>query len=362
MIVSKKKRIAIIGSAGLPPNYGGFETLVDNLTRYNEKDFDITVYCQQTPKSKKIKKYNNCKLKYLPFKANGPQSIIYDISSIILSWFNYNTLLILGSAGTIVLPILRIFKNTNTVFNFGSLEWKRNKWPYIAKKYLKISERIGVKYSSVVITDNQFLTEYVKDNYNIDSILIEYGGDHAKHVNLDNSIIKKYPYIKDKYDLSISRAQPDNQLHFLLEAYCKMPSRKLVLISNYETSKYGIDLKNKYKSFNNIYLQDAIYDQKEINAIRSHAQAYIHTHSLCGTAPSLVEAMFLGLPIIAFDVPANRCSTDNKALYYKDINDLISIMENINEKILIENGKKMKEIAKKRYSWQRISKLYAQYF
>ena len=99
-----KKKIAIIGSVGLPANYGGFETLVNYLTLEKSKEFDITVFCQKTKKENRLKEFNGSKLHYLPFKANGVQSIIYDIISIILSWFRYDSLLILGTGGCIILP------------------------------------------------------------------------------------------------------------------------------------------------------------------------------------------------------------------------------------------------------------------
>jgi len=358
----QKKRIAIIGTVGLPPNYGGFETLVDNLTKKIGKAFDITVFCQSTLKSNRKSSYNNCSLKYLPFKANGVQSILYDMTAILLSWFKYDSMLILGSPGTVILPLLKIFKNTNTIMNFGSLEWKRDKWSILAKKYLKFSERVGVTNANIVVADNQYLCDYVRDTYNIKPVLLEYGGDNAKRSAITDIMVKKYSFLEKKYDLSISRAQPDNQLHLLLEAYKKIPNRNLVLISNYSKSKYGIELKKKYSNIQNIFLVDAVYEPSEINAIRCSAKIYIHTHSLCGTAPSLVEVMSLGLPIIAYDVPANRYTTENEALYYKSNEDLIKLLYNINDDILDKIGVNMKEIALRRYTWDRIAKKYAQLF
>ena len=44
------KKISIVGIVGVPANYGGFETLVDNLVRYHHtrhKQEDITVYCSR---------------------------------------------------------------------------------------------------------------------------------------------------------------------------------------------------------------------------------------------------------------------------------------------------------------------------
>ncbi len=131
--MEKKRKVAIIGTVGLPANYGGFETMIKYLTLQKNKDLDITVYCQKTPKEKQLKEYNGCKLVYLPFLANGPQSIIYDITAIIISWFKFDSLLILGTPGCIILPIMRIFKKSRTIVIFGGLEWARDKWGALGK-------------------------------------------------------------------------------------------------------------------------------------------------------------------------------------------------------------------------------------
>jgi glycosyltransferase involved in cell wall biosynthesis len=147
-----------------------------------------------------------------------------------------------------------------------------------------------------------------------------------------------------------------------LETYSKIPKRNLVLISNYNSFEYGKQLKEKYTGFPNLFLQDAVYNIAELDVIRSNAQLYIHSHSFCGTAPSLVEAMNLNLPVIAFDVPTNHFTTEDKALYFKNEEELFDLLQNINQEKLSELAKKMRDIASRRYSWEMISQKYADLF
>ena len=170
MVNIKKKKVAIIGSVGLPADYGGFETMVNYLTLAKNADFNFTVYCQKTPKKQQSKQLNGSQLKYLPFKANGIQSIIYDITAIIISWFKYDTLLILGTAGCIILPFLKPFRKTNTIVNFGGLEWKRDKWGPLILWYLKFTEKIAIKYATKIVADNQYFCDYLKNEYNINEL------------------------------------------------------------------------------------------------------------------------------------------------------------------------------------------------
>lgn len=80
------KKIAIIGTVGIPASYGGFETLVENLTRYNSSGVEYNVFCSSFH-YKSHQKHNGARLIYIPLKANGWQSIAYDIISLAYSIF-----------------------------------------------------------------------------------------------------------------------------------------------------------------------------------------------------------------------------------------------------------------------------------
>ncbi len=361
-MINEKKKVAIIGTVGLPAKYGGFETLANYLTLFLNKKVDFFIFCQKTKKHEQLQFFNNSRLIYLPFYANGIQSIIYDIYSLTLSWFKYDTLLILGTPGSIIIPFLKIFKKTKTVINFGGLEWKREKWSKIVRAYLKFTERIAVNNATIVVADNEYFCSYIKESYGKSSVLIEYGGDHALKKQKNKHLISKFPFLNKSYDLSVSRAQTDNNLHMVIEAYKSLPNRNLVLISNYSSSEYGKKIKKQYGNLPNVFLQDSIYDIDELNAIRTHATIYIHSHSFCGTAPSLVEAMNLGLPVIALDIEANKMTTEKKSIYFLDSTSLAKVVKNTNTEKLNNLKYHMKEIGNRRYNWNRICNMYYEQF
>jgi len=358
----KKKKIAIIGTNGLPANYGGFETMTNYLTKQKNQEFDFFVFCGKTPGNKKRKSYNGANLIYLPFNANGSQSIIYDVISIIKSWFKYDVLLILGTPGCVILPVLNLFKKTKTIINFGGLEWKRDKWSFLIRKYLKFTESLAIKYSTHIVADNQYFCNYIQSEYGRNSELIEYGGDHVSKLPITSELMNEYSFLGKEYAISVSRAQPDNNLHVLLEAYSKTPNKVLVLVSNWGKFEYGISLKKKYANYSNLFLLDAIYDLKILDVLRNNAKVYVHSHTYCGTAPSLVEAMNLGLPIISFKVQTNLETTEEKALFFSDSDSLISLINNVSRDELKMLSNQMQEIAEKRYTWDRISNKYAKLF
>jgi glycosyltransferase involved in cell wall biosynthesis len=358
---TEKRKVAIIGTNGLPAKYGGFETLAEYLAKGLNIEYDLYCYCSKTSKEKRLSQYQNTKLIYLPFKANGWQSMIYDACSIIYSLFKHDILICLGYSGALVFP-LKHFCNKNIILNIGGIEWQKVRGKKLFSKFevlmKKILERISVKSSDSLIVDNQVIYDYILSKYKIAPSLIEYGGDHASFEPI-NKISKKYSFLNFDYDVTVSRAQEDMNIHMVIAAYKSIPKRNVVIISNWEISEYGIKLKAENKDkYPNIFLVDAIYDLKILNAIRSNCKIYIHTHSLCGTAPSLVEAMSLKLPIICFDVPTNRAATEEKSYYFKDTQSLIWILNNLDVSGIRKLGIDMYEIANRRYTWNRVVNLY----
>lgn len=349
-------KIAIIGTAGVPANYGGFETLVEYLTLHLGKTLDLSVFCSSKNYECKQDTYNNARLLYIPLNANGIQSILYDIFSILKALRFADTLLILGVSGCIVLPLIRRISNKKIIINIDGLEWKRAKWNRLARWFLKFSEEIAVKYSDKVITDNKVIQDYVTEEYGVESVLIEYGGDHVERLPLSDEIRQTYLLSQDFYAFTVCRVEPENNIHVILDAFSQV-SFPLIMVGNFNNSTYGKDLVNKFSKSWNIHLCDPIYDQGKLNQLRGNADVYIHGHSAGGTNPSLVEAMCLGLPVVAFEVGYNRETTENKAIYFSSSDDLVDILENQMGQ-LGEMGVAMQDIGLSRYSWSKITKKY----
>ncbi|SFF43839.1 DUF1972 domain-containing protein [Flavobacterium xueshanense] len=357
-----QKKIAIIGIVGLPAKYGGFETLAEYLTKHLTNSFDVTVYCSSVFYSKKLKRYNNANLKYIPLNANGVQSILYDIISIFNALFYADVLLILGVSGCIVLPFIKLISNKLIIVNIDGLEWKRAKWGRAAKMFLKYSEKIAVTYADSVVADNKVIQEYVKYFYNINSELIAYGANHTKKEALSSNVVSQYPFLAKKYAFKVCRIEPENNIYLILHSFSEHPSLNIVVIGNWNNSNYGKEMKLKFNNFENIYLLDPIYDQNLLNQIRSNCYVYVHGHSAGGTNPSLVEAMYLELPIITYGVNYNVETTANKAKYFANKNELLKILSNINQEELNVVAKDMKNVANKIYTWEAVSAHYANLF
>ena len=358
-----KKKVALIGTNGIPANYGGIETLAEYLSRDLNEDYDLFCYCSKTPKEKRLDSYRNTRLLYVPLKANGWQSILYDGYTILRSLREHDVLVVLGCSCPPAMWF-KVFTPKKIVLNaiggremekvrglklFGKVEVSVKRW----------MEGIQARYADYLIIDNAANVDLFEKKHGVKPLLAEYGGDHAVAEPITDEALKEYPFLSGAYDITVSRAQEDMNIHMVIDAYKEVPTRTIVIVSNWHKSEYGrILYKENIGRYPNIILLNAIYDQKLLNTIRSNATLYLHTHSMCGTAPSLVEAMHLHLPVICFKVPTNIETTEGKSIYFESVSELIGILQNLDAEKLEQMRNDLYEVAQRRYRWSRISSIY----
>ena len=350
------KRVTIAGTQGVPAKYGGFETLAENIIGDNcSRDISYTVFCSSKEISPQRPYYKRAKLKYIPIKANGAMSVIYDIICMLRSAYGYDVILLLGISGGLFLPFFRLFYRKRIIINIDGMEYRRNKWNKFAQHYLFLSEKAAVKYADIIIADNHRIQEYVWETYRKHAVLIPYGGDNALRTvsaQQEEDILNKYNLVPGKYSLTICRIVPENNIHMLLKAFSET-NEPYVFVGNWDRSHYGRTLKKKYSRYSHITILDPLYNLDALYVLRKHTKHYIHGHSAGGTNPSLVEAMACQCNIIAFDAIYNKQTTENKATYFHTAAELKEIIQN-----KVDNSQEMKEISDRKYMWTSIARQY----
>ncbi|WP_247666673.1 DUF1972 domain-containing protein [Pectobacterium versatile] len=354
---TKKVHVAIVGTVGLPACYGGFESLVENLVSNCSQDVSYTVFSSSKAYKEKITTYKGASIHYVPLHANGIQSIPYDVLSLLKTLFiRPDVTLILGVSGCLFLPIFRLFYRGKIITNIDGLEWKREKWNGWIKRFLQLSERCAVRFSDIVIADNQAITGYVADKYKTNALTISYGGDHALAIeNKDNTVDSKVN--TEPYFLSICRIEPENNVEMVLDSFSQCPQSQLKFVGNWGKSEYGRRLKSKFSAYNNIEIIDPIYDINTLYELRSQCIGYVHGHSAGGTNPSLVEVMHFAKIIFAYDCNFNRFTTENGCCYFSNAEDLARQIAAIGDNHCAI-GETMKNIAMRRYTWDVVREQY----
>lgn len=368
-------KLTIIGSRGIPARYGGFEVFTEILSqKLVEKGYEVTVACEFSENP--INQYKGVNLIYFP--SSPPSSYLLrkfyeffnDLYFMIITAKTSNIQYILGmtSGSSIFIPKL-INPKLKVLINIDGVEWKRSKFTFLEKCVLLFNTLFGMAFTDIIVIDSKEMKHYIPKIIAYKSEYIPYGvskpedipwnPDLLKECNLDARIIKKNDFF-----LIVARLEPENNIHIIIEGYCKSKiSKPLVVIGNFTDIRYKNRIKKMVQNHSNIFFVGGIYDNIHLlNMFRQNCYAYFHGHSVGGTNPSLLEAIIMKNQIIAHKNEFNEEVCGNYAYYFTDANDIVKIILLICENhsqfstdICIHN-------LMKNYSWEKIIQYYISIF
>ena len=375
---NNKNSIAIIGSRGIPNNYGGFECFTEHISqRLVEKGYEVYVSCEHPDIDNPPKTFKDVNLYYFPLKHPSSNflgmfyEIIYDVYSMIYASLYAEQIYMLGYSAAPFFFIPKLF-GKQFYLNPDGFEWKRNKFNGLLKIMLKINERLGSFWADQIVADSEGIKEYYDEKYDLNCSYIAYGASEMPIINWNNDKLPEN--IKDKFStnpsywLVVARLEPENNIHKIIEGYIKSNTTKpLVVVGNFVSSSYENYINHIIKKMSDnkkIIFTDGIYNQEALNMLRQNCHGYIHGHSVGGTNPSLLEAMAMNTIILAHDNQFNMEVCEDTALYFENSENIKNIMNKIDSEP--ENYIQLKSMAlkrvKKEYSWDKISKDYEELF
>ncbi len=402
------QHVFLVGAKSLG-TYGGYETFVDKLTEYhqNESKIKYHVACKangdgsmdpyKTSGAEIINEneflYHNahCFRIRVPQKIGAAQAIYYDVASLkkcceIIQEEKINHPIVYIMACRIGPFIRHFYKEIHKLdgkvyLNPDGHEWMRAKWPKPVRKYWKISERMMVRYSDLVICDSVTIEKYIHEFYdgkglngiNPKTTYIAYGAETRKSILADNSP-KLLDWYREKglspknYYLVVGRFVPENNYETMIREFMKSrSSRDLAIITNVN-EKFLDELEKTlhFRQDSRIKFVGTVYDQELLKKIRENAYAYLHGHEVGGTNPSLLEALGSTELNLLLDVGFNWEVAEDAALYWnKDEGNLAALIEKV-DKLDTEKMMRLGNKAKQRivtvYSWPFISKRYIEVF
>jgi glycosyltransferase involved in cell wall biosynthesis len=323
----RRIRIAILGSRGIPAEYGGFETIAEELSvGLAEHGFEVYVSCESKKLlSESSGEYRGVKLLYIPIirsVRSFSEPFIYDLLSVLRSTLIVDVIYMLGHSSVLTLLIPRMLKKT-VVVNVDGIESKRSKYNSVLRFAILAFEKITPKIANYVLADSEMIALYYRKNYKISPVFVPNGGGRIHEYRpLESDALRVFNIEKGSYYLVIARLEADNNIRLIVEAFKKSNSKlKLVIVGSLLKTRYVKELLRLKDE--RILFVGGIYEPRLQRTLRFNCFAYIHGHEMGGTNPSLVEALSSNNKILALDVPFNKEVAENSAIYFKkDISDL----------------------------------------
>lgn len=357
-------KVAIIGTRGIPNNYGGFEQFAEYLSvGLVIRGHQVTVYSsdKHVYQKKKFRGVEIIHKKDPEDRLGTAGQFIYDLNCILdARKRDFDILLNLGYTSSSIWG--RLFpKSSIVITNMDGLEWKRTKFSKSVQKFLLYAEKLAVRHSNYLISDSKAIQFYIMNKYQVHSKFIAYGANMFQDPNIDK--IKKYNINNCEYSLLIARIEPENNIEMILDGVSKSINQEPFFVIGNPSNKFGTYLQEKYKEDKRIRFLGPIYDIEALNNLRFFSRYYFHGHSVGGTNPSLLEAMASYSFIVAHKNSFNESVLGEDALYFSEWRDIKVILDGqkqysgIRELCIEKNIQKIKS----QYSWEFIINEYEQY-
>jgi glycosyltransferase involved in cell wall biosynthesis len=358
-------RIAILGTRGIPASYGGFETFAEHLsTRLVARGHEVTVYCRAHYVSPRQLEYHGVRLKVLPtIRHKYFDTVVHTfLSAIHAVSGRYDAALICNCANAPFSPILRL-TGTPVAINVDGLEHKRKKWGRLARRYYRFAEHLSTLVPNEMVTDAQVIQDYYLARHNTQSTMIAYGSEVERRPNRD--VVRKWRVEPNRYVLYVSRLEPENNAHLVIEAFKKVRTafRLLVVGDAPYAENYIASLKARARGDKRIIFTGFVFGQ-DYRALQQNAYCYVHATEVGGTHPALLEAMGYGNCVLTLATPENIEVVGEAGVPYADEFDLSEKLQRVlrDGSLVQAYRNRAQQRIQSHYDWERVVDQYERLF
>jgi glycosyltransferase involved in cell wall biosynthesis len=358
-------RIAILGTRGIPASYGGFETFAEHLsTRLVARGHEVTVYCRAHYVSPRQLEYHGVRLKVLPtIRHKYFDTVVHAfLSAVHAVSGRYDAALICNAANAPFSPILRLTR-TPVAINVDGLEHKRKKWGRLGRRYYRLAEYLSTILPNEMVTDAQVIQDYYLAHYKCPSTMIAYGSEVERRP--DRETVRKWRVEPNRYVLYVSRLEPENNAHLVIEAFKKVRTayRLLVVGDAPYAEQYIKKLKAQARGDKRIVFTGFVFGQ-DYRALQQNAYCYVHATEVGGTHPALLEAMGYGNCVLTLATPENIEAVGEAGIPYINEFDLAEKLQRVlRDGSLVQAYRNRAQLrVQGNYDWDRVVDKYEDLF
>ncbi len=364
----RRLRIALAGTRGVPARYSGFETCAEELgARLASRGHDVTVYCRAHYSSTDAREYRGMRRVVLPsIQQKYLDTIVHTgISTIhaLTQGFDVILYFIAGNSPLVWIPRL---VGTRTVLNVDGLDWRREKWPPLAKRYLKASEWLSTRLPNACVTDSRVVEANYRDRFGRAAIYIPYGSEREPRP--PGETLARFGLTAGEYVLFVGRLVPENCVDHLIDAFPRVATDfKCVVVGGAAyADDYIRTLEQKAARDPRIVMTGYLFGDgyQELGA---NAAIFVETSGVGGTHPALVEAMAFGRCVVAYDTPENLETMGSAGTSYAGeagAAALAPVLQNLLDRpdAMRELGIAARNRANQHYTWQAVTDAYEKLF
>jgi len=356
---SRRLRIALVGTRGVPARYGGFETAVEEVgRRLAEAGHDVVVYCRTTTDGPQPAEHLGMRLVHLPaLRRRSLETLSHTGLSVAhLLTHRVDATIVFNAANAPWLPLLRLAR-IPVATHVDGLEWKRAKWGGVGKWYYRVVEALSVRWSDALIADAQGIADYYRDEFAAPTELIAYGAPKIAGGASDK--LADIDLTARGYHLAVARFEPENHVDVIVDGYRRSAATlPLVVVGS---APYADDYTRLVHSLGDdrVRFLGGVWDQELLDQLYANCATYLHGHSVGGTNPSLLRAIGAGAATIAFDISFNCEVLETSGRYFQTPDDVAAALDEAegNPEQVRRRGKRARLLAA-RYDWDHVAASY----
>ena len=355
-------KIAIMGTRGIPANYGGFETFAEELSwRFAARGHDVTVYCRSHNIDNPPGSYRGVRLivlptirrKYFDTVAHMALSAAHSLRE------RYDAVLVCNGANAPFAWLPRVVGSKVTI-NVDGIERQRKKWNAAGRAYYRVCERLSTIVPNAMITDAGVIQDYYRHHYHADSVMIPYGTPMGRDPKPE--VVRSLGLEPERYILYVSRLEPENNAHQVIEAFESVNSDLTLAIVGGAPYATEYIAKLKLTRDPRIKFLGFVYGEG-YRALQQSAFAYVQATEVGGTHPALIEAMGYGNCVLAYATPENREVLGDAGFLYGDVAQLrAQLQELASNPGLRRPAQESAMLRARRYSWEAVTDRYETLF
>jgi glycosyltransferase involved in cell wall biosynthesis len=351
-------RVAIVGSRGFPSTYSGYETLVRYLAPYlRDRGHSVTVYGRHRGRGYHVYCVDGIRVVGTPVveskSLSTPSAVAGALHHALRG--DYAAVLAVNLVSAPALVVLQ-HRGTPVLLNTDGLEWRRGKWGVLGKLVFFACAVLAARRVDHLISDSRGIQDYYSRRFGVRSHYIPYGAE-LRTVTAENRILDQ-GIQPNGYFLVVARLIPENSIDLILDAYEYASVNTPLVIAG--DANYQSDLGDRLRravDHGGVHWLGHVSDQELLEQLWAHCRLYLHGHSVGGTNPSLLQALGLGAPTLAFDTPFNRevLQPHTASLFSSSPIDLGRRMRAVvNGTLEPISGQEARDLVRDRYCWPRV--------